>query len=92
MISISENEETSRHSLGTYLSFGTFNILWTIPTATMNLFMFFYYHTVVGLEPIWILIVVAINTVWAGLNDPLIGWLTDRNFKWTRKWGRRFRG
>ena len=87
-----ENDETqtSRHSFKTYLSFGTYNILWTIPTATMNLFMFFYYHTVVGLEPILILAVVAINTLWAGLNDPLIGWLTDRNFKWTRKWGRRF--
>ena len=82
--------ETSRHSFMTYLSFGTYNILWTIPTATMSLFMFFYYHTVVGLEPVLILTIVAINTVWAGLNDPLIGWLTDRNFKWTRKWGRRF--
>ncbi len=87
---MSENEEISRHSWGTYLSFGSYNILWTIPTATMNLFMFFYYHTVVGLAPIWILTVVVINTVWAGFNDPLIGWLTDRNFKWTRKWGRRF--
>ena len=83
-------ETTSRHSFSTYLSFGTYNILWTIPTATMNLFMFFFYHTVVGLEAGWILIVVAINTIWAGLNDPLIGWLTDRNFKWTRKYGRRF--
>jgi GPH family glycoside/pentoside/hexuronide:cation symporter len=52
--------------------------------------MFFYYDIVIGLEPIEITIVVAINTLWAGLNDPLIGWLTDRNFKWTRKWGRRF--
>ena len=86
-----ENEEaTSRHSFWTYLSFGTYNITWTIPSATMNLFMFFYYHAVVGLEPGWILTVVFINTVWAGLNDPLIGWLTDKNFKWTRKWGRRF--
>jgi len=85
-----EEPQTSRHSRRTYLSFGTYNILWTIPTATMNLFMYYYYHTVVGLEPILILTVVAINTVWAGLNDPLIGWLTDRNFKWTRKWGRRF--
>ena len=82
--------ESSRHTFWTYLSFGTYNITWTIPTATMNLFMFFYYHTVVGLEPGWILTVVAINTLWAGLNDPLIGWLTDKNFKWTRKWGRRF--
>jgi glycoside/pentoside/hexuronide:cation symporter, GPH family len=85
-----EEQETSRHSFLTYLSFGTYNILWTIPTATMNLFMYFYYHTIVGLAPVLILIVVAINTLWSGLNDPLIGWLTDRNFKWTRKWGRRF--
>jgi GPH family glycoside/pentoside/hexuronide:cation symporter len=85
-----EIEETSRHSFRTYLSFGTYNILWTIPTATMNLFMYFYYHTQVGLAPILILVVIAINTVWAGLNDPLIGYLTDRNFRWTRKWGRRF--
>ncbi len=88
---MTENEEpTSRHSFSTYLSFGTYNILWTIPTATMSLYMFFFYHTQVGLEPIWILTVVGINTVWASLNEPLIGWLTDKNFKWTRKWGRRF--
>ena len=88
---MAENEEnSSRHSFLTYLSFGTYNILWTIPTATMGLFMFFFYHTQVGLDPIWILTVVGINTVWASLNDPLIGWLTDKNFKWTRKWGRRF--
>ena len=84
------DETTSRHTRWTNISFGTYNILWTIPSATMNLFMFFYYDIVIGLEPIEITIVVAINTLWAGLNDPLIGWLTDRNFKWTRKWGRRF--
>ena len=88
---MTENEETtSRHSFWTFASFGSYNILWTIPTATMSLFMFFFYHTVVGLNPVLILVVVGINTVWAGLNDPLIGWLTDKNFKWTRKYGRRF--
>ncbi|MFW9949153.1 MAG: MFS transporter [Candidatus Thorarchaeota archaeon] len=86
-----ENEEmTSRHSFWTNLSFGTYNITWTIPTATMGLFMYYYYHTIVGLAPSLILTVVIINTLWGGLNDPLIGWLTDRNFKWTKKWGRRF--
>ena len=86
-----ETEETSsRHSFWTYLSFGTYNITWTIPSATMSLFMFFFYHTVIGLDSLLIFTVVAINTLWAGLNDPLIGWLTDRNFKWTQKWGRRF--
>ena len=83
-------EATSRHSHLTNISFGTYNILWTIPSATINLFYIFYYDQIVGLELWQIFIIVAINTLWAGLNDPLIGWLTDRNFKWTRKWGRRF--
>jgi GPH family glycoside/pentoside/hexuronide:cation symporter len=88
---MAENEETtSRHSFWTILSFGTYNITWTIPTATMNLFLYYYYHTIVGLAPGLILTVIVLNTLWAGLNDPLIGWLTDKNFKWTRKWGRRF--
>ena len=83
---MAENEEsTSRHSFFTFVSFGTYNITWTIPTATMSLFLYYFYHTVVGLDPVWILTVVAINTLWAGLNDPLIGWLTDRNFRWTKK-------
>ena len=91
VIYLTENDETtSRHSFFTFFSFGTYNITWTIPTATMNLFMYFYYHTKVGLAPNLIFTVIFINTFWAGLNDPLIGWLTDRNFKWTRKWGRRF--
>ena len=85
-----DETETSRHSIWTFLSFGSYQITWTIPTATMSLFMFYYYHTVVGLDPLLILLVTVINTVWASLNDPLIGYLTDRNFKWTRKWGRRF--
>ena len=83
-------ETTSRHSFWTNLSFGTYNILWTIPSATIGLFYIFYYDQIVGLDLWHILLVVVINTLWAGLNDPLIGWLTDRNFKWTRKWGRRF--
>ncbi|MFW9783699.1 MAG: MFS transporter [Candidatus Heimdallarchaeota archaeon] len=87
---LEDRETTSRHRFWTFISFGCYNITWTIPTATMNLFMIIFYHTVVGLNPVWILVVVAINTIWAGLNDPLIGWLTDRNFKWTQKWGRRF--
>ena len=87
---MAEIETTSRHSFWTYLTFGTYNITWTIPTATMSLFMFFFYHTKIGLDPFLILVVTIINTLWAGLNDPLIGWLTDRNLKWTRKWGRRF--
>jgi len=82
--------QTNRHSKLTYLSFGMYQISWTIIISTYNLFLFFYYHTVIGLEPWVIFVATAFTTVWATLNDPLIGYLTDRNLKWTRRWGRRF--
>jgi GPH family glycoside/pentoside/hexuronide:cation symporter len=56
----------------------------------MGLYLYFYYFAVIGLSASLILLATAINTVWGAFNDPLIGYLTDKNFKWTRKWGRRF--
>ncbi len=82
--------QSNRHSRKTYLSFGSYQFTWTILFSSQNLFLFFYYHAVVGLDPWFIFLATAITTVWASLNDPIIGYLTDRNLKWTRKWGRRF--
>ena len=39
---------------------------------------------------IYIFIAMAIFTAWDSINEPLLAYLVDRNFKWTRKWGRRF--
>jgi len=72
------------------LSFSMYQIVWTIIISALNLTYFFFYHTVVGLEPILIFLAMAIFTVWDSINEPLIGFLVDRNFKWTKKWGRRF--
>lgn len=72
------------------LSFSMYQIVWSIIVSALNLTYFFFYHTVVGLEPVLIFLAMAIFTVWDSINEPLIGFLVDRNFKWTRKWGRRF--
>ena len=72
------------------LSFSMYQIVWTIIVSALNLTYFYFYHTVVGLEPIYIFLAMAIFTAWDSINEPLIGFLVDRNFKWTRKWGRRF--
>jgi GPH family glycoside/pentoside/hexuronide:cation symporter len=58
--------------------------------SASNIFLFYYYHAIVGLEPLLIFLATAIITIWYTFNDPLIGYLTDRNFKWTRRWGRHF--
>jgi len=85
-----DNESESRHTKKTYISFGMYQLTWTIVGSANGLFLFYYYHTVVGLEPLLIFTATAILTFWYAFNDPIIGYLTDRNFKWTRKWGRRF--
>ena len=84
------DKDSSRHSFGSYFSFSMYQITWTILVQTQGLFLYFYYHTIIGLAPILIFTATAINTVWGAFNDPLIGYLTDRNFKWTKRLGRRF--
>ncbi len=84
-----ELKET-RYSGLNILSFSMYQIVWTIIVSALNMTYFFFYHTVVGLEPVLIFLAMAIFMVWDSINEPLIGFLVDRNFKWTRKWGRRF--
>lgn len=84
-----ELKET-RYSGLNILSFSMYQIVWSIIISALNLTYFFFYHTVVGLEPVLIFLAMAIFMVWDSINEPLIAFLVDRNFKWTRKWGRRF--
>ena len=84
------SEEDSRHKPKTYISYSMYQITWTIITYATTLYLFKYYHTVIGLHPILYTIAFIFITIWSALNSPLIGYLTDKNFKWTRKLGRRF--
>ena len=51
--------------------------------------VFFYYETEIGLN-VWLTSIgFIIFAIYNAVNDPLIGYLTDRPFKFTKKWGRR---
>jgi GPH family glycoside/pentoside/hexuronide:cation symporter len=67
-----------------------YQVVWTIIVSALNLTYFYFYHIKVGLAPIYIFLAMAIFMVYDSVNEPLIGYLVDRNFKWTRTWGRRF--
>jgi GPH family glycoside/pentoside/hexuronide:cation symporter len=86
-----ENEEIEiTHSKKTMASFafGTFmnEFLWMAFSA----FAFFYYEAEIGLNVLLIGLAFIIYAIWNAVNDPLIGFLTNRPFKFTKKWGRRF--
>jgi len=52
--------------------------------------LFYYYEVEIGLPVALLGIAFVIFATWNMVNDPLVAYLTDRPFKWTRKWGMRF--
>ncbi len=70
-----------------YSSAGFWSMLmWTV----FGSYTFFFYERVLGLDTILIFLGMLIFTVWDAINDPLIGFLTDRTTKYTRRTGKRF--
>ncbi|HUW90982.1 MAG TPA: MFS transporter [Candidatus Nanopelagicaceae bacterium] len=53
-------------------------------------YVFFFYEVAVGLSAGYIAFAMIIFTLWDAVNDPLVGFLTDRIFKFTKKIGKRF--
>jgi len=52
--------------------------------------LFYYFEVEIGLPVALLGIAFIIFAIWNMVNDPLAGYLTDRRFKWTEKWGWRF--
>ncbi|MHA1914735.1 MAG: MFS transporter [Promethearchaeota archaeon] len=79
----------TRHSKWTFLSNASGLLCSTLIGAVQG-FTFFYYESVIGLRGIYIFLAMFIFMIYNGVNDPIIGFLVDRNMRFTRKWGRRF--
>ena len=85
-----EGDIGEKHSMKSMVSFATVNFgLRSVPNIIAQYFTF-YYETEI-LFPIELMtLAIIIYTIWDMLNDPLAGHLTDKNYRFTRKWGRRF--
>ncbi len=53
-------------------------------------FGFFFYESELGLNVWLIFLAYLIFAIYNMFNDPLVGYLTNKPFKFTKKWGRRF--
>jgi len=77
---------TTQFSKGQKWAFGAGSFAqWFINTA-FNIWVFYYYFTVVGLDIRWYVLAAVIWTLWNAFNDPFIGYLSDRT---NSRWGRR---
>lgn len=72
------------------ISYGSAGFWNTFAYTVFGTYVFFFYEAVVGLDTIYVFTAMIIFTLWDAVNDPLIGHLTDRITKITRKLGKRF--
>ncbi|TFG09200.1 MAG: MFS transporter [Promethearchaeota archaeon] len=65
----------------------SFGFLGTVlATWTFSTYIFFFYASIIGLDPIWIGIALGILGIWDMFNDPIMGHLSDKT---NTRWGRR---
>ena len=78
--------ETSRYGKGQKWSFGMGSFAQWFINGAFNVWVFAFYFIAVGLPISYILAAFVIWTIWNALNDPLLGYISDRTHT---KWGRR---
>jgi len=78
------------HSKWNMMSYGAAKGLNELFSMAFAAFGFYFYETEIGLN-VWLTSLgYIIFAIWNAVNDPLVGYLTNRPFKFTKKWGRRF--
>ncbi len=85
----SNNVYTS-HSKKNMASYGFAKALSQFISIGFTAFGFYYYESEIGLN-VWLVgLGYIIYAIYNAINDPLVGYLTNKPFKFTKKWGRRF--
>jgi len=85
-----EDELEVRHSKLNMASYGSGSLAREFINMAFTATVFFYYEAVVGLD-VWIVTLgIFLFALYNMVNDPLVGYLTNRPFKFTKKIGRRF--
>ncbi len=80
----------SQHSKKIMISYSTGFFVNEVIQGVLLFLLFFFYIVEIGLSAWLTGLAVIIYTLWDAVNDPLIGYLSDRPFRFTKKWGRRF--
>ncbi|MCP4763765.1 MAG: MFS transporter [archaeon] len=82
------SEET--HSNLSILSLATGYLGVNVLNGCRTALLPFFYETIVFFPMVLYTIVISIYSIWDAFNDPLAGYFSDKNFKFTRKYGKRF--
>ncbi len=87
---MNDDELTITHSKGNMASYAFGTLVNEFMAMAFSAFTFFYYEAEIGLSSWLVGIGYVIFAIWNAVNDPIVGYICDRPFFFTRKWGRRF--
>jgi len=79
-----------QHSKLNMASYGFGKFLTEFMEMAFTVWLYSFYVRTIGVDSLIIGLAVVIYAIWNMVNDPLVGYLTNRPFKFTKKWGRRF--
>ncbi len=79
-----------RHSKKNMASYGFGNFMNEFVAMAFGTYAFYFYERELGLNVILVMVGFFIYAIYNAINDPLVGYLTNKPFKFTKKWGRRF--
>jgi len=79
-----------RHSKLNMASYGFGNFMNEFVAMAFGTYAFYFYQKELELD-VWLVMAgFFIYAIYNAINDPLVGYLTNKPFKFTKKWGRRF--
>ena len=87
---IEKSSGEAHASTGKMISYAIGDIVAYYLLTAYSIYVFYYYEVEVGLAVSLVALAFIIFAVWNMVNDPLLGYLTDKPLKWTRRWGMRF--
>ena len=90
MLIMEKNTDIIKHSKLEIMSYSFGGFAREFIVMAFNTFVFFFYEREIGLN-VWLIgLALVIFAIYNMFNDPIIGYLTNRTFFFTKKWGRRF--
>ena len=78
------------HSKKNMASYGFAKALVEFINFGFTAFGFYFYVSEIGLNVLLVGLGYVIFAIYNAINDPLVGYLTNKPFKFTKQWGRRF--
>ncbi|MBN2157005.1 MAG: MFS transporter [Candidatus Lokiarchaeota archaeon] len=83
-------EHKMKHRFGTHLSYSFGSFFDDFIMTAFSIRVYHFYETELLLPGVFVSVAIAIYGAWNMFNDPLAGYISDKEFKFTRKLGKRF--